>query len=1002
MKHSPGCNCCECTIAGETFTFADGSDLDTDVTGWTVWDTDCVTAASLGTSATVQGNILETTSSDLKATPTGSGLIYEWIAQVDVKGDDEGDELDLLAWAPSGGDRCYNVVLRLTVSDTCPLLSIIYLEDTVTNPDLETVLREIPLPDAAVGEWHRLKACVLDAPVAYPYGGSNYNTRFFCTITTNLGTVRHVMADVVLNDERGLAGIGTGAITTKAYFDNFDWSFHQGNGDGTTSLSCPRCRVDVCQYAEDDFANGIDCVWDQSYTSPDVFDAPVTAHVSYTTMRGTYPAGGAPRIRHKIGNPYNRPFNVVTVWFLIENEGDTIGICPIADEGTGNGPTIFFTAGAVDSDCGYLQFLDTSAPHLPVPALGPDVWVHARVCYGWDYWGTGKILSVVVNDEDSTKRVRYSQDAVDYDTDDNNNGVGGVGPYWYASLIYAAGTSGNEVHFRDFTVSLSYSADPQLTGSYGYARHCPKCYEPTEQCLWTSELCVGAFEDCLILDSGTWSCTSGSCGLTILRGASASERIWQIPNPHLSTNHRVEGIVTSNGESDQTVMICYDQDSGDYLGLKFTWDDTCGKVEIIENGTAIRTMESANFTPDSVYQFCFQYANGFCYAWARSYDLGACEPANALTRHTVVLQVEVTANAGGIWCGAKTGTWVDGGTVADFYDLQFFTARSTEFPECEPCSECNVAVNATGGCDVTGLTTSTPTMLVAGETATLAFASLEEPNVTADFAIDCTDYSQSATFTLGPHSITITASTGAGANNGTITTSEGDNVTNLSLEPGVTLADMASFAARICVDGTTVRFVVGQALASYYPSASSPWTNTATMEHTGPSDAGWSAPTIYFKSCEECGTLCDSCDNGYLPETATLDATFSTGLACCDSFDGIYYIEMDGCSGVSDTIVGSGDCRARWTITLTQYTGYVRVMAELYLQDPYPNPGVYFYWKYDAPSIVDPSLPGVVDCTSLGRMTLDYYTQDLDGHSTQCSPAGVSSYIGTQIYLEIA
>jgi hypothetical protein len=479
----------------------------------------------------------------------------------------------------------------------------------------------------------------------------------------------------------------------------------------------------------------------------------------------------------------------------------------------------------------------------------------------------------------------------------------------------------------------------------------------------------------------------------------------------VSTSHRVEGIVTSNGESDQTVMICYDKDSGDYVGLKFTWDDDCGKVEIIQNGAAIKTMESIRFTPGSDYQFCFQQSGGFAYAWIKSYNFGTCLP-EGVGRHTLVLQAELPDPVTGVWCGVKTGTWVSPTVVADFYDLIFYTARDEEFPGCETCSECYIVGGPDeDGCEYTGLTTSDSSGLVVGETATLEWASLDEPNVSVGFSIECVAYGQSATFTLGPHSMVITASSAPLADDGTITTSEGDTIEDLGIEPGGANGRLSGMAGKICVDGRTVRFRSGYDLASFYVSTSPGWTNTATTSHTGPDPALWGQMEVQFKACDPCGTLCDACDNGYLPELAVVDASFDTGNECCDLFEGLHYIDMDGCAGVGDLMqelcgfpapLSTVEMNARWSVDLQQFVGYVRITARLSVQyiAESGNTGGTYEWRVNVPTIGPAGpVPGVINCLTLGRLRLDFYEQT---YTNPCATDGVSVYSGTHIFLEIS
>ena len=288
--------------------------------------------------------------------------------------------------------------------------------------------------------------------------------------------------------------------------------------------------------------------------------------------------------------------------------------------------------------------------------------------------------------------------------------------------------------------------------------------------------------------------------------------------------------------------------------------------------------------------------------------------------------------------------------------------------------------------------------------ATRDWATLEEPNVSVTYSVECTDYGQAATFTLGPHTMTVTASSAPEADDGTITTSEGDTISGVGIEPGGANGRLAGMVGKICVDGVTVRFRSGLNLASFYPSASAPWTNTATTSHTGPSDAGYAPMDVIFKRCDPCGNICGSCLGGYLPELATLDAPFATGAACCDSAGGIYYIDMDGCDG-REFYDDGGDCHWAWRITLDNLTvGVVTITAELYIQDTYPNPGVYYYWRTAIPASGYDDETGLpyIDCRTLGRLTLDYYGQDLGGLTSVCSPAGVSRFVGTQAFVEIA
>jgi hypothetical protein len=1008
MKHGNNCECCKCEIASDTFTFEDGTDLG-DLPGWSYLDTDCATSTSLGYTAEVQDNVLETTDSGfqaIKASGLPGALIYEYIVEADVKGDDEGDELELIAM-DAGASRCYQVRVRLIVSDDCPYLQIWYYENTFSGGLIETLLREIPLPDAAVGEWHHLKACVLQNPEPYPYGGA-YSFRVLASVRTNLDTIRYVSADLDFIDERPIPGIGTGDITTKAYFDNYEWTKHQRNGGTDGALTCPRCKVGDCEYSSDDFSDGIDCVWDNIGGA--TWTAPVTAH-SHTTVEATYPIGsGAPKIVHKIGHPYNRPYNSVTVWCLIENEGDTIGVTPVAQLSNGTGPTVYVTAGPDDGGegCGYVQFGSTGAVHLPVQNVFAGVWFKVTACYGWHPNGLVKILSVVINDESVLPPPgRYMIEATDYDTDDFNHALSGSGPYWYSSLIYADGALGNKVYFRDFEVSMSWHPDPLLTGYYGSTLACPKCFDDADFCLWATELCVGTYSDCMANDTGSWNCAESSCGGAVLRGAHDSQRIWQIANPWGQTSQRVEGRVISNGESDQTVILCYDQDTGDYVGLKFTWDNTCGKVELIQNGVAIETHESEFFKPNVMYYFCFSHINGFAVAAVHEYNFTDC----TLSDYAVLIQAELPDPVIGIWCGVSTGTWASGAIVANFHELIFYTARNEDFPECPICDDCAVLHFPSSddllGCEWTGNTLSTHNMIADGETVATTFPTFDDPDKAAIVSFEFTGFNQS--FYLSLDGYWIRLNTGTTGNDGSAETSEGDDVPCGSFTNATTIFPGVVFTLRICVRNGVVRLEVA-GFVSFKRTAAAVWTNTLELAASGGDMTYNDLRVEYAYRCLRCYSVCEACDSYRLPSQAIIDAAFATGQVCCDSLDGIYYIEMDGCTGDSGNFDGEiggsvSDCHGRWRIYIEQFVGYVRIMVELHQQDVnfgVTNPGVSFYWSINIPTIGNPAADGVIDCVSQGRMRLEYLGVDLNGFTSVCAPAGVSSFIGTHIFLELA
>lgn len=1016
MKQPSNCNCCKCTIKDEPFSVADGTDLE-DVPGWHYMDQDCATGDPIVKAAEVQGGVLETTDSDFKAFAASGlpgSLIYEYIVEADVKGDDELDELELIAMS-SSGERCYLVLVRLIVSDDCPYLQIWYHEHTPTTGPIDTLLREIPLPDAAVGEFHHLKACVLQNPVEYPYAGVAYSFRVLASVRTNIGTTRYVAADLDFIAERPIPGISTGDITTKAYFDNYEWTKHQRNGGTDGALNCPRCKVGDCEYSSDDFADGIDCVWKQN---------PLSTQFVATTY-GAYDVAEAPSATavmvHMIGHPYNRPYNSVEVWVMIDEPGETAAVRPVCDNYSFSGPTVYLTVGEDlgGEGCGYVQFGSVGAVHLPVQNAFAGVWIKLTVCYGWHPNGVSKILSVVVNDESVLPPPgRYQTEADDYDLPEFQTGSSGTGPMWYSALIHAAGT--HPIRFRNFAVSMSYHPDPLLTGYYGSALTCPKCFDDADFCLWATELCVGPYSDCMVNDSGSWGCADlfVGCGIsTALRGGSNSQRIWQIANPWLQTSQRAEGYVTANGECDQTVIVCYDQDSGDYVGLKFTWDTDCGKVEIVQNGSVITSHESQYFAPGSLFHFCFTQINGFCVAIVRSLDTDDCSYG-----YGVRLNAELPDPVIGIWCGAKTGTWVSPSISADFYDLVFQTARTEDYLECEVCFPCTVLSFPTSeaplGCEWTGVTDSTHGTIASGESVATTFATLVEPDKAVVVLFQFTGYSQSFQVDIDGYWIRLEINAyGVGR----CLTSEGDDVSSLSFPLPTSIFPFVRYEFRICVRSSFVRLQLGTAvddcnviwdqsnpIVSFKRTAGATWSNTLTLTASG-GDVQYCALRVdYSYTCLKCHAVCEACDSFRLPSLAVLDAAFDTGNECCDFFEGIHYIEMDGCSGTGDSLetvcnfgvpIGARDIAGRWTVYLEQFVGYVRITAELLAQYDYPSPGVYHRWRCNVTSIRGPSENGVVDCTTLGRLTLNYEDQLYSG---PCSSGGVSAYTGTVVYLELS
>jgi hypothetical protein len=614
----------------------------------------------------------------------------------------------------------------------------------------------------------------------------------------------------------------------------------------------------------------------------------------------------------------------------------------------------------------------------------------------------------------------YTIDVDDYDTDDYNAGIGG-GPFWYSALSYAVGTAGNKVYFRDFAVSLSYSPDPLLTGTYGYARECQKCYDPLTTCLWAAELCVSVFTDCLVSDSGAWNCADSGlgCGIsTVLRGASSSQRIWQLPNPWLQTNQKAEGYVTANGESDQTVLLCYDSDSGDYVGLKFTWDTTCGKVEIIQNGAVITSHESQFFTPGSLFRFCFTHINGFCLAIVRAFLTDDC-----VYGYSVRLQAELPDAAVGVRCGASTGSWVSPTVVADFHDLIFQTARSETHPECEVCSTCTVLTMPTSedvlDCEWSGATASTHHVIASGETVSTTFPTFEEADKAVVIVFEFSGFNQSFQINLDGYWIKLEIGS---IGDGRVTTSEGDDVPSLAFIFPTYIFPGVQYEFRICIRYGVVRLQVGIAidgcsvlwdrsapLISFKRSAGATWTNTLSLTAAGGDVTYCSLMVDYAYTCLKCQTVCEACDSFRLPTLAELDVSFDTGNECCDFFEGIHFIEMDGCSGTGDSFettcmfpapMGARDIAGRWSVYIEQFVGYVRITAQLYAQFDSPSLGVGLFWRVNVPSIAGPTENGVIDCVTLGRLTLDFDESYL--YESPCASDGVSIYTGTKVYLELS
>jgi hypothetical protein len=229
-----------CFIAGDDFQRADNDDIGA---GW---------VENPGGGWAILGNALTTAvPNDLAVFQTPHpDAMPSMLAWADVKGSADGDTLRvIIAWE----DDDNYLWSELEVDAACGMLRL-WQRKAAAN----TLLREMPINGALLGQWHKLYACY--DPEAGVYGDSG---RFEGRVETASLSWYTVAEDVVAIGT--YAGLGTGALTGTATFDDFELWKEQTEDDP----ECPTCKQGTtsCEISADSFdrpnSTDLGCLWEE-------------------------------------------------------------------------------------------------------------------------------------------------------------------------------------------------------------------------------------------------------------------------------------------------------------------------------------------------------------------------------------------------------------------------------------------------------------------------------------------------------------------------------------------------------------------------------------------------------------------------------------------------------------------------------------------------------------------------------------------------------------------
>lgn len=353
---SPGC-CCSpvasgCYISGDDFDRANNDDIGPlwrerlPSSGWAISGNELTTSVPYD-------RVIHTV-------PHPDGLA-SMIAWADVMATADGDQLRvIICWA---NDDNY-LFAELEMDDDCGTLRL-----WQRSAGHNTLLKELPISGGLYNVWHTLYACY--DPDPDPYEGYG---RFEGRVETASQEWFAVAEDV--NASGTYAGLGTGALTGDAYFDDFELWKEQTDDDP----ECPTCRrgVHSCVISTDDFnrANSDDlgCLWEELTPSSDW-------QISSNTLLTTVPYNV---VQHLVPHPDG----IANCWAKVLVKCATAGDIARLIVGWEDADNYVWAELEVGASCGVLRLFERVSGvvtqigvDVPVNGATPNAWHTLEVCY---------------------------------------------------------------------------------------------------------------------------------------------------------------------------------------------------------------------------------------------------------------------------------------------------------------------------------------------------------------------------------------------------------------------------------------------------------------------------------------------------------------------------------------------------------------------------------------------------------------------------------------------
>lgn len=904
MRMSPSCGCCFCTrcrIALEDFNEANTTTLN-------------------GLDWSEEAGDWEILSNELSTTSTDAVLYYltthaygyaSNVITVSAKGADAGDQLDVLSGIDAND---YWIRVRLTIVDgaTCGTLAIDEVEGAA-----EDNIALTQVPDATEDAWHTIKVC-------HFWDSAVYSFRVIAEVTTASGKVVRVSALTAIGGDR--IGLGTGAITTRAYFDNLCWQRHYSNevisGHGPDT-GCPRCGTN-CLYSSgyiDAVGTDLGCAWEECTGSWSIEDSGGGV-LAITT------ASAPAELVHEIGQPYQQPQMRISLYVKFEDAGDivqVIGASGICSTSAGAGVEL-----ECHATCGTIRVIDGGVQvgaDVDITGLVPDVWHHVEVCIGKalvsnSYGATHLTISVTPNGLGTT---RVSEDV--------SNATSNL-----AKIVTSV--VGTKVWFKGWQQSVTYIED--------LAEHCDTCNDD-DWCVWHIYDCASSDACEWTTVAGTWTCLATS--------SDDATKTYQGYQPHRSNRMRMLGTVTMSGSGTAIAYIAY-KDATEYMALRITTGGTCPIVELVEDGVVLRSVEDHRIVADAAIDFCVMFDGAELSAWYLLPGLGF---------EHIYLESPATGHAsGGLVTGLKaavgTGTVTTGSVT--FTDVSLYVAKSATNTACEDCDKCYVwfaaetladgpAFNGTAGaslpCEYGGTAVYGSINNQATGSSELAAKIPAGGSLSFDVGLDDSPTIAYVTFLIPSRPAVLTVSS-CGieavldvASNGTATIA----VNGGTAESINVIAIETQYTLKLCSFGASSRAVLlggswGNPVAAY-GSADGTGTVSGSTVTVEASSADIYVTDIvvtrYLKNdgtskCGECFPYCAGCENGFVPtqflvQFSGCSGSFFPDVGCC-SINGAYYVPMDGCTGTLEWTDDDGDKTITVEITVSGGNTTITVTWEHY------------------------------------------------------------------------